>query len=126
MKSVWKRVVGRSLLLALAGMLTSPLLAAAPPDDARAAEALARSKDCFYCHSDDKPGLAPPFRDVARRYNGLENADLMVAERIKYGGGDVGGLPHWGNAAMPSSAARVPVNDAEARTLAHWVLSQHR
>lgn len=99
---------GSPLLLALACALSSlPALADL---------ALATSRNCMSCHNVDKKVVGPAYKDVAAKYKGDKTAPTRLATKIMEGGGGV-----WGVVKMPSNPQ---VNDAEAKKLATWVLSQ--
>ncbi|MFN3375260.1 MAG: c-type cytochrome [Burkholderiaceae bacterium] len=89
-------------------------LAAATP--AFADMALATSKNCMACHAVDKKLVGPSYKDVAAKYAGQKDAvDKLAAKIIK------GGKGVWGEVGMP---ANPQVNEAEAKKLAAWVLTQ--
>ena len=87
--------------------------AAAP---AMANEALAKSKNCMACHAVDKKLVGPSYKDVAAKYAGQKDAVDKLAAKIIKGGAGV-----WGPVPMPANAQ---VNDAEAKKLAAWALTQ--
>ena len=89
------------------------LTAAAP---AMADLALAKSKNCMACHAVDKKLVGPSFKDVAAKYASQKDATEKLAAKIIKGGGGV-----WGPVPMPANAA---VSEADAKTLAAWVLTQ--
>ncbi len=93
--------------------LALALTAAAP---AMADLALAKSKNCMACHAVDKKLVGPAFKDVAAKYAGQKDATEKLAAKIIKGGGGV-----WGPVPMPANAA---VSEADAKTLAAWVLAQ--
>ena len=89
-------------------------LSAAVP--AMADQALATAKNCMACHAVDKKLVGPSYKDVAAKYAGQKDAvDKLSAKIIK------GGAGVWGPVPMPANAQ---VNDAEAKKLATWVLTQ--
>ena len=96
-------------LIALAMTLT----VAAP---AMADLALATSKNCMACHAVDKKLVGPSYKDVAAKYAGQKDAVDMLAGKIIKGSAGV-----WGPVPMPPNAQ---VNEADAKKLATWVLSQ--
>ena len=59
--------------------------------------------------------LGPAFKDVAARYKGNAGAVDLLATKIRKGGAGV-----WGPVPMP---ANNQVSEAEAKTLATWVLA---
>lgn len=96
-------------LLALA-----TLVAVSAP--ALADQALATAKNCMACHAVDKKLVGPAYKDVAAKYAGQKDAVDKLAAKIMKGGSGV-----WGPVPMPANAQ---VNEAEAKKLAAWVLSQ--
>lgn len=102
-----KRVLFPALTVAAA------LLSVAP---AFADQALATSKNCMACHAVDKKLVGPSYKDVAAKYkNDKSAADKLATKVIKGGGGA------WGAVPMP---ANPQVNDADAKKLVDWILSQ--
>lgn len=89
-------------------------LSAAVP--AMADQALATAKNCMACHAVDKKLVGPSYKDVAAKYAGQKDAVDKLAAKIIKGGAGV-----WGPVPMPANAQ---VNDAEAKKLAAWVLTQ--
>ncbi|WP_269449111.1 c-type cytochrome [Massilia endophytica] len=82
---------------------------------ARASADLAKSKNCLGCHAIDKKVLGPAFRDVAAKYKGQKDAEAKLVASITKGSTGA-----WGPIAMPANG----VSQAEAQTLAKWVLAQ--
>jgi len=99
-------------LLTLAALTAMTL--AAP---ARAADesALAKTKNCFSCHTVDKKLVGPAYKDVAKKFGSEPGAVDMLAGKIMKGSSGT-----WGPVPMPANAI---VNEAEAKRLATWVLS---
>ncbi len=77
-------------------------------------EALAKAKNCLTCHAADKKVVGPSYKDVAAKYKGQGDAAAKLAAKIK--GGSKG---EWGQVPMPANN----VTDAEAATLAKWILT---
>ena len=90
------------------------LAAVAAP--ALADQALATAKNCMACHAIDKKLVGPAYKEVAAKYAGQKDAADKLAVKIIKGGSGV-----WGPVPMPANAQ---VNEAEAKKLAAWVLSQ--
>lgn len=82
---------------------------------AQANAELAKTKNCMACHSIDKKVVGPAFKDVAAKYKGQKDAEAKLVGSITKGSTGT-----WGPMAMPAN----PVTQAEAATLAKWVLSQ--
>ena len=78
--------------------------------------ALATAKNCMTCHAVDKKLVGPSYREVAGKYAGQRDAADRLAVKIMKGGSGV-----WGPVPMPANAQ---VNEAEAKKLAAWVLTQ--
>jgi cytochrome c len=93
--------------------MASSLMLASP---AMADLALATAKNCMACHAVDKKLVGPAYKDVAAKYAGDKTAVDKLANKILKGGSGV-----WGPVPMP---ANTQVNEAEAKKLAAWVLTQ--
>jgi cytochrome c len=79
---------------------------------------LASKSDCFACHAigaNDPKKMGPNYGTVANKYAGDKKAADMLTTIIRKGG-----TGHWGAMAMPPHAA---MTDADAKTIATWVLS---
>lgn len=81
---------------------------------ALANENLAKSKNCFACHSVNNKLVGPAFKDVAAKYKDDKSAPDALALKIKNGGKGV-----WGQVPMPPNN----VTDEESKQLAKWVLT---
>jgi cytochrome c len=92
------------------------LLAAATFTPAMADLALATAKNCMACHAVDKKLVGPAYKEVAAKYATDKTAADKLAQKIIKGGSGV-----WGPVPMP---ANTQVNEAEAKKLAAWVLTQ--
>ena len=99
--------------LITSALCAAAVLSAAP---AFADQALATAKNCMGCHAIDKKILGPAYKDVAAKYKGDKAAADRLAAKVIKGGGGV-----WGAVAMP---ANPQVNEAEAKKLVAWILSQ--
>jgi cytochrome c len=100
--------------LSAALMLAVTALAAS---GAHAQDALAEKKKlCLSCHDISTKKIGPSFKDVAARYAGQGDAVAKLTQKVLKGGAGV-----WGPVPMP---ANPQVNDAEAKQLVDWVLSQ--
>src|SRR5919112_25964 len=101
----------KSALFALIGIAAAAMAPAAMAD-----LALATAKNCMACHAVDKKVVGPAYKDVAAKYAGQKDAVDRLAVKIIKGGAGV-----WGPVPMPANAQ---VNEAEAKKLAAWVLTQ--
>jgi len=93
-----------ALLALAAAVLAAP---------AHANLALAQKHACTACHAVDKKLVGPAYQEVAKKYAGKSDA-AALAKSIK-----AGGSGKWGPIPMPAQAA---LSDADALTLAQWVL----
>lgn len=90
----------------IASLVSLPALASAD---------LAQKKNCMACHATDKKLIGPGYKEVAAKYAGQKDAADKLAQKIVKGGSGA-----WGAVPMP---ANPQVTEAEAKTLAAWVLS---
>jgi cytochrome c len=100
-------------------MMVGVVVATAFASQAAMADAgldLAKSKNCMACHAVASKVVGPAYKDVAAKYAGQKDAEAKLAAKVIKGGSGV-----WGAIPMP---ANPQVNDAEAKTLVKWVLSQ--
>ncbi len=93
---------------------TLPLLLAVVPAQAEMLE-LAKTKLCLACHSVDTKLVGPAFKDIAAKEAGATDAIERLAGNIRSGSSGV-----WGPIPMPPNGT---VSEAEAKTLAEWILS---
>ena len=75
---------------------------------------LATKNACTACHAVNKKLVGPAYQEVAKKYASQKDAAAMLAKSIK-----AGGSGKWGPVPMPAQAA---LSDADALTLAQWVL----
>ncbi|MEN9889484.1 MAG: hypothetical protein RL559_1521 [Pseudomonadota bacterium] len=93
-----------TLVLTLSALFSAPAFASLD---------LAKKNACMACHAVDKKLVGPAYQDVAKKYAG-KSADEL-AKSIK-----AGGSGKWGPVPMPAQAA---LSDADAKTLAAWILA---
>ena len=79
-----------------------------------ASKELAQKNNCLACHTVDKKLVGPAYQEVAKKYAGQKDAEANLIKSIK-----AGGSGKWGPIPMPAQAA---LSDADAKTLAAWVL----
>ena len=102
MKAVWMGMVAASALLVVGTAQASP--------------ELAKSSGCLNCHMVDKKLVGPALKDIAAKYKADPKAVDYLAGKIQKGSQGV-----WGPVPMPPNAK---VNEADAKTLAKWILTQ--
>lgn len=98
-------------LLATAAVLSAG--AAHANVDGAAAKALATKSACMACHAVDRKMVGPSYKDIAAKYKGMDVAKLAASIKA-------GGAGKWGPVPMPAQAA---LSEADAKTLAAWVLA---
>ena len=84
-------------------------------DDAKAQELL-KTGGCALCHSVDKKGMGPSFKDVAQKRKGEPAATLEKAVRG-------GGKGTYGAVPMPPNS-KDKISDADLHELIEWVLKK--
>lgn len=93
-------------------LVGTAILVTAP---AFASKELAQKNACLACHAVDKKLVGPSYQDISKKYAGQKDAEAMLAASIKKGGSG-----KWGPIPMPAQAA---LSEADAKTLAVWVLA---
>jgi cytochrome c len=91
-------------------------LAACLSGPAQASDAIARKAGCAVCHSADKKGLGPSYKDIAARYKGDAKAPALLAERVRKGSKGV-----WGAVPMTPTPPD-KISDPELKTVVDWIL----
>jgi cytochrome c len=79
------------------------------------AQQLLKDKACLSCHTLDKKLVGPAYKDVAAKYKARKDAEAYLTKKIREGSTGV-----WGPIPMPPNGT---VNEAEAKTLAKYVLT---
>lgn len=92
------------------------MLSSALASKSHASADLAKAKNCMACHAVASKVVGPSFKDVAAKYTGDKAAEIGLVEKIRKGSTGA-----WGVIPMP---ANPQVNEADAVTLAKWVLAQ--
>jgi len=111
-----------TLALACLALGAALALTAAPtPSTSDPMLDLAKSKQCLTCHDVSGQLTAPSFKDIAKEYHGVKNANIFLAMIVQHGG-----TQHFGCTMMPPESARVKVSDADAMALSEWILSMQK
>lgn len=77
---------------------------------------LADKGGCTSCHAVDQRKMGPPFREVAKKYQGDAQAFTQLREKVRHGGRGV-----WGRAPMPPYGPD-RVSDADLDAVLRWLL----
>lgn len=80
-----------------------------------ASQELAQKNACLACHAVDKKMVGPAYQEIAKKYAGQKGVEDTLARSIK-----AGGAGKWGPIPMP---AQPGLADADAKTLASWILA---
>lgn len=75
---------------------------------------LVKADQCTACHATDSKVVGPSFKEISAKYKDDAKAADKLATSIKSGSNG-----KWGPVPMPPNAG---VNDADAHTLAAWIL----
>jgi len=90
------------------------LSASAVSLQAQANEALANKSGCLGCHAVATKLVGPAYKDVAAKYAGQADAQSILMQSIRNGGGG-----KWGELPMP---AHPKLSDADLKKLSAWIL----
>jgi cytochrome c len=86
--------------------------------DAAKADAIMKKGACSACHSIDKKGVGPAYKEVAKKRKGEANAATVVAEKVRKGGAGV-----YGPVPMPPNGPD-KISDDDLAQLVGWILAQ--
>jgi len=110
---------GSRRTVALWGVALAMAGAAHGAPDADAAQALARSNNCFKCHSVEKKKDGPSFKSTALKYAGKVDAQSVLVKHLTTG--EKAKFPDGHEEEHKIVKAKDP---AEVRNLADWILIQ--
>lgn len=97
-------------------LILAATLAVAAVPAAQASADLAKAKACMACHTVASKLVGPSYKDVAAKYAKDAGAEARLVQKIQKGSSGT-----WGPIPMP---ANPQVSDADAQTLAKWILAQ--
>jgi cytochrome c len=86
--------------------------------DAAKADAIMKKGACNACHSVDRKGVGPAYKEVARKRKGEANAATVLAEKVRKGGAGV-----YGPVPMPPNGPD-KISDDDLAQLVGWILAQ--
>jgi cytochrome c len=114
MRPAFFRTLTAAALVAGLGIAV-PAPAAVDPD---AAQALAKKSECFKCHAIDKKKDGTPYREVAKKYRGKEEAEEKLIKHITTKPlVEIDGKKEEHRSVKSSDTAQI-------RNLVQWILSQ--
>jgi cytochrome c len=105
-------LAGAAIGAAFAGAASAQAL-----DDKKAAE-LMKKAGCDACHSVDKKGVGPAYKEVAAKNKGKANAATIAFEKVRKGGAGV-----YGQVPMPPNPPE-KISDANLKALIAWILTK--
>jgi cytochrome c len=88
------------------------------PLTAQADLKLATSKGCTACHQIEKMFMGPAYKEVAAKYKADPKGEATMVNSILKGS-----TGKWKGKAMTEAMPANKVSEAEAKTLAKWILS---
>ena len=100
---------------ALAILASPPAGADLKGSDAKKAFSIASKSDCLSCHAVSSKVIGPAYRDVARKYKGDDQAEVLLMQKVRNGGAGV-----WGKFPMPPHP---DVAEEDLRTVIEWILT---
>src|SRR3990172_1552731 len=104
----------------LAGAAALAIAGAAPAqtfDDKKAAEVMKKA-GCDACHSIDRKGVGPSYKDVAKKEKAVPGAAAEMFQKVRKGGvGAFGPIP------MPPNPPE-KISDADLKALIAWILTK--
>ncbi len=84
----------------------------------KTAQELMNKAGCAACHSIDKKGVGPAYKDVAKKRKGEKGALAMLEKKVREGGsGAYGAIP------MPPNP-KDRISDKDLHEMIQWVLSK--
>lgn len=76
---------------------------------------MATKNACMACHAVERKLVGPSYLEISKKYAGQKEAQAALVKSIK-----AGGSGKWGPIPMPAQAA---LSEADANTLAAWILA---
>ena len=108
----------RIAALSVAGALALMSVGAnAAIDDKKATEIMNKA-GCAACHSVDKKGVGPAYKDVAKKRKAEKGSAAMLEKKIRAGGAGA-----YGQIPMPPNP-KEKISDADVKAMVEWVLSR--
>ena len=108
---------GQWCAIAFAGLAMAGTVQAAP--DADAAQSLARSNNCYKCHSIEKKKDGPSFKSTALKYAGKPDAETILVRHLTTG--EKAKFPDGHEEEHKVIRAK---SEAEVKNLVGWILVQ--
>jgi len=106
-----------AVLTGAAALIVAGAASAQALDDKKANDLMVKS-GCNACHSVDKKGVGPSYKDVAKKEKPKPNAaEAMFAKVRKGGAGEYGQVP------MPPNPPD-KISDADLKALIAWILTK--
>jgi cytochrome c len=110
----------RKALAVFAGAAALVLAGAASAQalDDKKADELMKTAGCNACHTVDKKGVGPSYKDVAAKNKGKADAAQAMFDKVRKGGAGV-----YGQVPMPPSGPD-KIGDGDLKLLVAWILTK--
>jgi cytochrome c len=110
----------RNALAVLAGAAALAFAGAAPAQalDDKKADELMKKAGCNACHTVDKKGVGPAYKEVAAKNKGKADAAQAAFDKVRKGGAGV-----YGQVPMPPNAPD-KISDGDLKLLVAWILTK--
>jgi len=110
----------RNALAVLAGAAALAFAGAAPGQalDDKKADELMKKAGCNACHTIDKKGVGPAYKEVAAKNKGKADAAQSMFDKVRKGGAGV-----YGQVPMPPNAPD-KISDGDLKALVAWILTK--
>lgn len=108
----------RIAALSVAGALALASTGATAAIDDKKATELMNKGACIACHSVDKKGVGPSYKDVAKKRKAEKDAAATLAKKVRAGGSGA-----YGPVPMPANP-KEKISDDEVKQLVEWVLTK--
>lgn len=106
----------RKLFLPLAAMVAVHAGSALALDNKQATDLMTKAA-CNACHTIDKKGVGPAYKDVSAKYKGNAKAADTLIDKVRKGGMGV-----WGPIPMPPNP-KEKIGDDDLKQLVAWILT---
>ena len=106
----------KTLFVPLAAVLAVNAGTALALDNKQATDLMTKAT-CNACHTIDKKGVGPAYKDVSAKYKGNAKAAEMLADKVRKGGMGV-----WGPIPMPPNP-KEKIGDDDLKQLVAWILT---
>lgn len=108
----------RIAVLSAAGALALMSNGANAAIDDKTATALMNKAGCAACHSVDKKGVGPSYKDVSKKRKGQKDVAATLEKKVREGGAGV-----YSPVPMPPNP-KEKISDADIKHMVEWILTK--